>query len=145
MSARPSSNPSAIIDKHIADLADWRGKMLAHLRKTIHDADPEIVEEWKWMGSPCWSHDGLIVVGNAHKDKVKLTFAQGASLPDPDKLFNNGFEGNRYRAIDLHEGDTIDERALKNLIHAAMAFNLARLKGKTPAAARGTAAKVQTR
>ena len=115
MTAGPSVNPSELIDKHIADLADWRGKMLAHLRKTIHDADPEIVEEWKWMGSPCWSHDGLIVVGNAHKDKVKLTFSQGASLPDPDKLFNNGFEGNRYRAIDLYEGDSINERALNNL------------------------------
>jgi hypothetical protein len=138
-------NPSELIDKHIADLADWRGKMLAHLRKIIHDADPEVIEEWKWMGSPCWSHAGLIVVGNSHKDKVKLTFSQGASLPDPDKLFNNGFAGNRYRAIDLYEGDRINERALKNLIHAAMAFNLARLKGKTPAGARGIRAKAQTK
>jgi hypothetical protein len=145
MTANTSVNPSEVIDKHIADLADWRGKMLAHLRKIIHDADPEIIEEWKWMGSPCWSHDGLIVVGNAHKDKVKLTFSQGASLPDPDRLFNNGFAGNRYRAIDLGEGESINERALKNLIHAAMAFNLARLKGKTPAAARGIRTKAPTK
>ena len=116
--------PSELIDRQIADLADWRGKMLADLRKIIHDADPEIIEEWKWMGSPCWSHDGLIVVANAHKDKVKVTFAQGASLPDPDKLFNNGLEGNRWRAIDLYEGDRVDERALKNLIRAAVALNL---------------------
>ncbi|MFY9855110.1 MAG: DUF1801 domain-containing protein, partial [Terracidiphilus sp.] len=96
------TNPSEIISKRIAEFADWRGKMLARLRKIILDADPEIIEEWKWMGSPCWSRDGLICVGNAHKDKVKLTFAQGASLPDPDKLFNAGLEGNRWRAIDLY-------------------------------------------
>jgi len=128
-------NPSERIDKKIANLADWRGKMLANLRKIIHDADPGIIEEWKWMGSPCWSHDGLIVVANAHKDKVKLTFSQGASLADPEKLFNAGLAGNRWRAIDLHEGDRIDERALKNLIRAAVVHNHARLKGKTPAGA----------
>jgi hypothetical protein len=120
--------PSERIDQLIAGLTDWRGKMLANLRKVIHEADPEIIEEWKWMGSPCWSHDGLIVVGNAHKDKVKLTFAQGASLPDPDKLFNAGLEGNRWRAIDLYEGDKVNERALKNIIRAAVALNL---KGKS--------------
>src|ERR1700690_2376558 len=120
--------PSELIDKQIADLTDWRGKMLANLRKVIHDADPEIIEEWKWMGSPCWSHDGLICVGNAHKDKVKLTFDQGASLPDPDKLFNAGLGGNRWRAIDLSQGDRVNESALKNLIRAAMALNL---KGKS--------------
>jgi len=135
-------NPSELIDKQIADLTDWRGKMLANLRKIIHDADPEIIEEWKWMGTPCWSHDGLILVANAHKDKVKLTFAQGASLPDPDKLFNAGLEGNRWRAIDFHEGDRINERALKNLIHAAIAHNRAGRKGKTPADARGIRPKV---
>jgi hypothetical protein len=112
-------NPSELIDKQILDLADWRGTVLAKLRKVIHDADPEIIEEWKWMGSPCWSHDGLICVANAHKDKVKLTFSQGASLPDPDKLFNAGLEGNRWRAIDLYEGDRVNERALKNIIRAA--------------------------
>jgi len=116
-------NPSELIDKKIADLADWRGKMLANLRNIIHDADPKIIEEWKWMGSPCWSHDGLILVANAHKDKVKLTFSQGASLPDPDKIFNAGLEGNRWRAIDLHEGDRYNERALKNIIRSAVAHN----------------------
>ncbi|HLM99070.1 MAG TPA: DUF1801 domain-containing protein [Bryobacteraceae bacterium] len=134
--------PSELIDRQIADLTDWRGKILANLRKIIHDADPEIIEEWKWMGSPCWSHDGLIVVANAHKDKVKLTFSQGVSLPDPDKLFNAGLAGNRWRAIDLYEGDRINERALKNIIRAAVAHNRARLKGKTPADAGGMRPKV---
>ena len=119
-------NPSELIDKYIADLTDWRGEMLAKLRKTIRDADPEIIEEWKWMGSPVWSHNGQIAVANAHKDKVKLTFAQGANLPDPHRFFNAGLEGNRWRAIDLHEGDEVDERALKDMIHAAVAFNGAR-------------------
>jgi len=138
--------PSELIDRQIADLADWRGKMLADLRKIIHDADPEIIEEWKWMGSPVWSHNGLILVGNAHKDKVKLTFSQGANLPDPDKIFNAGLKGNQWRAIDFHEGDGINERALKNMIRAAAAYNLAglkgkALKGKTPADARRIRAK----
>jgi hypothetical protein len=118
-------NPSKLIDKRIADLADWRGKMLAHVRKVIHEADPGVVEEWKWMGSPCWSHDGLILVANAHKDKVKLTFSSGASLPDPDKIFNAGLQGNKWRAIDFHEGDRMNERALKNLVGSAVAYNLA--------------------
>jgi hypothetical protein len=135
-------NPSELIDKYIADLTDWRGKTLVNLRKIIRDADPEIIEEWKWMGTPVWSHNGLILVANAHKDKVKLTFSQGASLPDPDKLFNAGLEGNRWRAIDFHEGDGINERALKNIIRAAVAYNRAGLKGKTPADARGIWVKV---
>jgi len=135
--------PSELIDKQIADLADWRGKMLANLRRIIHDADPEITEEWKWMGSPAWSHNGLISVANAHKDKVKLTFSQGASLPDPDKLFNAGLEGNRWRAIDFHEGDRINESALKDLIRAAVSYNNAGLKGKTPADARVIRARVR--
>ena len=135
-------NPSELIDKQIAGLTDWRGKMLANLRKIIHDADPEIIEEWKWMGSPCWYHDGLILVGNAHKDKVKLTFYQGASLPDPDKIFNAGLDGNKWRAIDFHEGDRIKESALKNIIRAAVAYNRASLKGKPRADARGIRAKV---
>src|SRR6202046_2075013 len=117
-------NASERIDKQIADLADWRGKTLANLRKIIHAADPEIIEEWKWMGSPCWSHGGLIFVGKAHKDKGKLTFPQGASLPDPDKLFNAGLDGNRWRAIDLSQGDRVNESALKNLIRAAVALNV---------------------
>jgi len=117
--------------------------MLANLRKIIRDADPEIIEEWKWMGTPVWSHNGLISVANAHKDKVKLTFAQGASLPDPDKLFNAGLEGNKWRAIDFHESDRINERALKNIIRAAVAYNRAGLKGKTPADARRIRAKAR--
>lgn len=139
----PPMNPSELIDKYIADLTDWRGKMLANLRKIIHDAAPEIIEEWKWMGSPSWSHDGLILVANAHKDKVKLTFSQGASLPDPDKLFNAGLEGNKWRAVDFHEGDRIDEGALKNIIRAAVAHNRVGLKGKTSAGARGIRPKVR--
>jgi hypothetical protein len=134
--------PSELIDRKVAGLTDWRGKTLANLRKIILDADPGIIEEWKWMGSPCWYRDGLICVANAHKDKVKLTFAQGASLPDPQKLFNAGLEGNRWRAIDLHEGDAINEHALKNIIRAAVAYNRAGLKGKTPARARRIRAKV---
>jgi hypothetical protein len=124
----PMESASALIDERIKELGDWRGKTLAKVRELIHEADPEIIEEWKWMGSPCWSHDGLICVGNAHKDKVKVTFAQGASLPDPDKLFNNGLGGNRWRAIDLYEGDRVNERALKNMIRAAMELNR---KGKS--------------
>lgn len=122
--------PSEKIDQLIAGLDDWRGKMIANLRKIIHDADPEIIEEWKWMGTPCWSRDGLILVANAHKDKVKLTFSQGASLSDPDKLFNTGLEGNRWRAIDLYEGDKINERSLKSLIRSAVAHNLAKKSKK---------------
>ncbi len=118
--------PSEQIDQLIAELNDWRGKMLANLRRIIHDADPEIIEEWKWMGTPCWSFYGLICLANAHKDKVKLTFSQGASLPDPNKLFNAGLKGNRWRAIDLYKGDKINERSLKSLICSAAAHNLAK-------------------
>jgi hypothetical protein len=128
-------NPSEHIDQLIAKLTDWRGKTLASLRKTILEADQEIIEEWKWMGSPVWSRDGMIAVGNAHKDKVKLTFSHGASLPDPDKLFNAGLEGNAWRAIDFFEGDKINERALKNLIRAAIDYNQSKLKRKAPAGA----------
>jgi hypothetical protein len=132
-------NPSDRIDELIAGLTDWRGKTLAGLRKTILEADREIIEEWKWMGSPVWSRDGMIAVGNAHKDKVKLTFSNGASLPDPDKLFNAGLEGNKWRAIDFFEGDKVNERALKNLVRAAVDYNRIKLKRKAPA---GTRAKV---
>jgi hypothetical protein len=118
-------NPSERIDQLIAGLTDWRGKTLASFRKNILAADPEIIEEWKWMGSPVWSHDGIIAVANAHKDKVKLTFSHGASLPDPDKLFNAGLGGNAWRAIDFFQGDRINARALKNLIRAAVAANSA--------------------
>jgi hypothetical protein len=135
-------NPSELIDKYIADLKDWRGKMLVDLRKIIRDADPEIIEEWKYMGSPVWYHNGQILLANAYKDKVKLTFPQGASLPDPDKLFNAGLEGNKWRATDLYKGDRISELALKEIIRAAVAQNRAGLKGKTPADAHGIRAKV---
>jgi hypothetical protein len=127
---------SVLIDQLIGKLTDWRGKTLASLRKSILEADREIVEEWKWMGSPVWSRDGIIAVGNAHKDKVKLTFAHGAMLPDPDKVFNAGLGGNQWRAIDLFEGDKINERAMKNLIRAAILYNQVKLKKKAPAGAR---------
>ena len=111
------------IDKKIADLSDWRGERLAEIRTLIHEVDPEVVEEWKWMGTPVWSHHGMYALANAHKDKVKLTFFHGAQLPDPRKLFNAGLEGNTWRAIDVREGDTIDEAALEALLREAMAYN----------------------
>jgi hypothetical protein len=114
---------SSRIDKAIADLGDWRGARLAEIRALIHEVDPGVVEEWKWMGSPVWSHDGMYALANAHKDKVKLTFYHGAQLPDPRKLFNAGLGGNKWRAIDLREGDRIDKVALKALLRAAIAYN----------------------
>ena len=129
----PVESASALIDQLITKLTDWRGKKLASIRKTILGADRETIEEWKWMGSPVWSHDGIIAVGNAHKDKVKLTFSHGASLPDPDKLFNAGLEGNQWRAIDFFEGDKINERALANLVRVAVDYNQINLKRKAPA------------
>ncbi|RDK07510.1 DUF1801 domain-containing protein [Cupriavidus lacunae] len=134
-------NPSERIDELIAGLTDWRGKTLASLRKTFLEADGEIVEEWKWMGSPVWSRDGMIAVANAHKGKVKVTFTNGASLPDPDNLFNAGLDGNKWRAIDLLEGDKVNTRALKNLVRAAIAFNQSKLKKKAPAGTRAKANK----
>ena len=125
--------PSQRIDRLIAELTDWRGKTFASVRKTVLEADREIIEEWKWMGSPVWSRDGMIAVANAHKGKVKLTFAHGANLPDPDKLFNAGLEGNARRAIDFFEGDKINDRALKNLVRAAVDYNQSKLKKKAPA------------
>ncbi len=132
-------NPSERIDRLIAGLTDWRGKTFARIRKTILAADREIIEEWKWMGSPVWSRDGIIVVANAHKGKVKLTFAHGARLPDPDKLFIAGLEGNQRRAIDFFEGDRINERALKNLVRAAVDYNRTKSKKKAPARTRAKA------
>ncbi len=129
-------NPSERIDRLIANLTDWRGKTFASIRKSILEADREIIEEWKWMGSPVWSRDGIIAVANAHKGKVKLTFAHGARLPNPDKLFNAGLEGNARRAIDFFEGDKINERALKNLIRAAFYYNQTRKKKKAPTSTR---------
>jgi hypothetical protein len=138
-------NPSERVEQLIAGLKDWRGKTFAIIRKTILAADPEIVEEWKWMGTPLWSHDGMIAIANAHKDKVKVTFAYGAFLADPDKLFNAGLEGNARRAIDLFEGDKIDARALQNLVRAAVAHNQTKLKKNAPARARAKAPKSKKR
>ena len=128
--ARKEMSASEQIDQLIAGITDWRGKTLAGVRKAILGADRDITEEWKWMGSPVWSRDGIIAVGNAHKDKVKLTFAHGASLPDPDKLFNNGFGGKVWRAIDFLEGDKINAPALKNLVRTAIEYNQSKLKKK---------------
>jgi hypothetical protein len=124
-------NPSERIDRLIAEITDWRGKTFAGIRKSILEADREIIEEWKWMGSPVWSRDGIIAVANAHKGKVKLTFAYGASLPDPDKLFNASLEGNARRAIDFFEGDRINERALKALVRAAIERNQTKSRKKS--------------
>jgi len=126
-------NASEQIDQLIAGVKDWRGKLFANVRKIIRAADPEIVEEFKWMGTPVWSRDGLIAVANAHKDKVKVTFQYGAFLPDPKKLFNAGLEGNSRRAIDLFEGDALDERALTALVRAAIVYNQKNLKKNKPA------------
>ena len=137
-------NPSQRIEQLIAGLKDWRGKTLADIRKSILAADPEIAEEWKWMGSPVWSRHGIIAVGNAHKDKVKLTFAHGAQITDPDKLFNAGLTGNAWRAIDLFEGDSINQRALKNLVRSAIEYNQIKLKSKAPASTRSKVRKSKT-
>ncbi|MDN7486681.1 DUF1801 domain-containing protein [Burkholderia sp. AU45274] len=133
--------PSERIDALIAGIADWRGKTFADLRQTILDAQAGIVEEWKWMGSPVWSCDGMIAVANAHKGKVKLTFMHGAQLPDPDKLFNDGLDGNARRAIDFFEGDKLDKRALKNLVRAAIDYNRTHLKKNTRRVGPGTKAR----
>ena len=119
---------SAFIDAKINELGDWRGKTLAKVRRIIHEADPEIIEEWKWMGTPVFSHAGIVCTGETHKSVVKMTFAKGAALKDPSGLFNSSLDGNVRRAIDIHEGETIDEAALKHLIRAAVALNL---EGKT--------------
>jgi hypothetical protein len=121
-------NPSEHIDQLIAGLTDWRGKTLAKVREVIREADPEIVEEWKWMGTPVWSHGGIVCTGESYKKVVKMTFAKGAALKDPSGLFNSSLDGNVRRAIDIHEGGQIDAPALKNLIRAAVALNL---KGKS--------------
>jgi hypothetical protein len=115
--------PSQLINERIADLGDWRGETLAHVRELIREADPEVIEEWKWRGVPVWSHDGGICTGESYKDHVKLTFYKGASLRDPERLFNAGLDGNVRRAIDIHEGDEINESAFKNLIRAAVKLN----------------------
>ncbi|KVV29514.1 hypothetical protein WK78_07955 [Burkholderia cepacia] len=131
--------PSERIDALIAGIADWRGPLFADLRQTILAADDSIVEDWKWMGSPVWSCDGMIAVANAHKGKVKLTFMHGAHLPDPGGLFNDGLDGNARRAIDFFEGDRLDKRALKTLVRAAIEYNRTHLKKN----ARGAGAKAR--
>ena len=128
-------NASQRIDQLIEQLTDWRGKTFADLRKAILDADPAIVEEWKYMGSPVWNRDGMIAVANAHKEKVKITFSHGASVPDPDELFNAGLDGKVWRAIDFLQGDKVDKRALKNLVRAAIEYNQSKSKKKAPARA----------
>jgi hypothetical protein len=120
-----TESPSHLIDARIKDLGDWRGEALSRIRSLIKDADPGIVEEWKWRGVPVWSHDGLICTGETYKNVVKLTFFKGAQLKDPSGLFNSSLEGNARRAIDLHEGETLDERAFKALIRNAVALNTA--------------------
>src|SRR5438034_10520446 len=114
---------SELIDKRIAELGDWRGETLSRMRKLIKEADPDVVEEWKWRGTPVWSHDGMICTGETYKSVVKMTFAKGASLKDPSGLFNSSLEGNVRRAVDFHEGDKIDEKALKALVRSAVALN----------------------
>ena len=118
-----NADASRLIDARIEELGDWRGKTLARVRKIIRQADPDVIEEWKWRGVPVWSHDGILCTGETYKQHVKLTFAKGASLDDPSGLFNSSLDGNTRRAIDLHEGDEIDEDALKTLIRAAVALN----------------------
>ncbi|CAB3684617.1 DUF1801 domain-containing protein [Paraburkholderia rhynchosiae] len=126
-----TQSASELIDKRIADLGDWRGETLSAIRKLIKEGDPDVVEEWKWMGTPVWSHDGIICTGESYKSVVKLTFAKGASLEDPAKLFNSSLDGNVRRAIDIHEGEALDADAFKALIHAAIALNTSSKKSRS--------------
>jgi hypothetical protein len=123
-------SPAQLIDARVKELSDWRGETLARVRLLVNQADPEVVEEWKWRGVPVWSHAGIICTGETYKDVVKLTFAKGASLEDPARLFNSSLEGNTRRAIDIHEGDKIDEKALKALVRAAVALNTSSVRAK---------------
>ena len=125
-----SQSASKLIDGRIAELGDWRGETLSRMRKLIREADPDVVEEWKWMGTPVWSHDGIICTGESYKSAVKLTFAKGASLKDPAKLFNSSLDGNTRRAIDIHEGEQVDAKAFKALIRAAVDFNTSGRKAR---------------
>ena len=122
-SSQNSKSPSELIDERIEELGDWRGETLSRLRALVHEADPDVVEEWKWRGVPTWEHDGMICTGETYKNYVKMTFAKGAALDDPAGLFNSSLEGNTRRAIDFHEGEKIDEKALKALVRAAVALN----------------------
>ncbi len=128
-SAKDTKSPSQLIDERIEELGDWRGQMLSKVRNLIRQVDPEVVEEWKWRGTPVWSHDGIICTGETYKNAVKMTFAKGASLKDPSHIFNSSLDGNTRRAIDIHEGDEVDEEALKKLIRAAIALNITNRKG----------------
>jgi hypothetical protein len=123
-----SESPSQLIDARIKELGDWRGEMLSRLRSLVKEADPEVVEEWKWRGVPVWEHDGIICTGETYKNVVKMTFAKGAALQDPSGLFNSSLDGNTRRAIDLHEGEKIDEEALKTLVRAAVTLNKSRAR-----------------
>ena len=127
--APKGQSPSRLIDARIKELGDWRGKMLSRLRALVREADPDVVEEWKWRGVPVWSHDGLICTGETYKNVVKMTFAKGAALKDPARLFNSSLDGNTRRAIDFHEGEEIDTKALKALIRAAVAHNRSKARG----------------
>ncbi len=127
--SKRAESPSELIDGRIEDLGDWRGEMLSRLRALIKEADPEVAEEWKWRGTPVWSHNGLICTGETYKNVVKMTFAKGASLKDASGLFNSSLEGNARRAIDFHEGEKLDEEALKALIRAAVALNKSSARG----------------
>jgi hypothetical protein len=143
LAGAPAESASALIDQKVMELGDWRGKMLAKVRKILHEADPEIVEEWKWAkatspGTPVWSQGGIICTGETYKNVVKMTFAKGAALKDPSGLFNSSLEGNVRRAIDIHEGEKIDEAALKDLIRAAVTLNL---QGKSKPKARRASSK----
>src|SRR4051812_46004087 len=128
-----AGSASKLIDQRIAELSDWRGKTLSRMRELIHAADPDVIEEWKWMGTPIFSHGGMICTGESYKSVVKLTFAKGASLKDPARLFNSSLEGNVRRAIDIHEGEVVDATAFKALVRQAIAFNSAGAKKKKPA------------
>jgi hypothetical protein len=128
--SQKGTSPSELIDARIKELGDWRGKMLSRLRSLIKAADPEVVEEWKWRGVPVWSHDGLICTGETYKSVVKMTFAKGATLKDPARLFNSSLEGNTRRAIDFHEGEKIDEAALKALVRAAVTLNQSKARSR---------------
>jgi hypothetical protein len=126
--SQKTKSPSELIDTRIKELGDWRGKMLGRLRTLVKEADPEVVEEWKWRGVPVWSHDGLICTGESYKTVVKMTFAKGAALKDPSGLFNSSLDGNTRRAIDFHEGEKIDEEALKTLVRAAVILNKSKVQ-----------------
>jgi hypothetical protein len=126
--AQEGASPSRLIDARIKELGDWRGEMLGRLRTLIKEADPEVIEEWKWRGVPVWSHDGIICTGETYKSVVKMTFAKGAALKDPSRLFNSSLEGNTRRAIDFREGESLNEAALKALIRAAVALNASKVR-----------------